>query len=460
MHPRLVRLLLIVIAASSAGLAPLHAQPQSLAFSEFRESRGRWQEVAAAVMNAENRKELRLQPGGGVIANGADGKTSNLLTRREYSDAEVYLEYLIPENSNSGVYLMGRYEVQVRDSFGVTEPGYSDAGGIYQRWDPARTPRGWEGRAPRVNAARPPGEWQSMSIIFRAPRFDVSGHKTEDARFVQVVHNGVVVQQDVPVTGPTQSATFTDERPAGPLMLQGDHGPVAYRNLRVRALDLRSPPATAEWRPLDLKRDFDLLLGEEVPGARVEDVLEVDENEIRGMYRWKAEGVTPSGLVVSKQRYSSFDVEFEITWGERGFAPRLGEAKNAGFLYHIQGTTPIWPPCLECQGMEGRLGDHFSIRGVNCHQLTLEGKWVEVPRREFSHGPRQLGADRAGWNTVRVEVRGTAARYFVNGQRVNEIRQAVFGGQPCKEGFIGFQAEHAEVTYRNLRIRVLPAGVE
>ena len=73
-------------------------------------------------------------------------------------------------------------------------------------------------------------------MTFRAPRFNDSGKKTENARFVKVVHNGVVIHEEVEVTGPTRSASFEDEGAWGPLMLQGDHGPVAYRNLLVRHL--------------------------------------------------------------------------------------------------------------------------------------------------------------------------------------------------------------------------------
>jgi hypothetical protein len=165
--------------------------------------------------------------------NGPDGKTSDILSRLEHGDVEVHVEFMVPKGSNSGVYLQGRYEVQILDSWGVEEPTHGDCGGIYQRW---RDGEGFEGHAPRENASRPPGEWQSFDIVFRAPRFDAAGGKTAHARFVSVVHNGVLVHQDVEVTGPTRAAAYEDEKPRGPLMLQGDHGPVAYRNIVVRGL--------------------------------------------------------------------------------------------------------------------------------------------------------------------------------------------------------------------------------
>ena len=90
------------------------------------------------------------------------------------------------------------------------------------------------GSAPRVNASRAPGQWQSFHVWFRAPRFDPSGRKIENARFLRVLHNGVPVQENVEVEGPTRAAMDIPEAAENPLMLQGDHGPVAYRNLYIR----------------------------------------------------------------------------------------------------------------------------------------------------------------------------------------------------------------------------------
>jgi len=168
-----------------------------------------------------------------ILDNGEKGKTSNLITKDEWGDVEVHVEFRLPPKSNSGVYLMARYEVQILDSFGVKQPKSGDCGGIYQRW---ANGKGFEGHAPRVNAAKPAGEWQSYDITFRAPRFDKDGKKTANACFVKVVHNGEVIHENVEVTGPTRSSTYNDEKPTGPLMLQGDHGPISYRNLRIRPL--------------------------------------------------------------------------------------------------------------------------------------------------------------------------------------------------------------------------------
>ena len=78
---------------------------------------------------------------------------------------------------------------------------------------------------------------EGIGLGVSAPRFDASGGKIENARFVKVAHNGVVVQEDVELKGPTRSSMPGPETARGPLMLQGDHGPVAYRNIRIKLLD-------------------------------------------------------------------------------------------------------------------------------------------------------------------------------------------------------------------------------
>ncbi|MHC4434505.1 MAG: TIM barrel protein, partial [Planctomycetota bacterium] len=129
---------------------------------------------------------------------------------------------------------MGRYEIQVFDSWNKTSPYPGiECGGIYQRWDESKDPKGFEGHSPRVNASRAPGQWQTFDVVFRAPRFDSSGRKLSNARFETVVHNGVLVHEDIELTGPTRAGLYNNEKPTGPLMIQGDHGPVAYRNVRI-----------------------------------------------------------------------------------------------------------------------------------------------------------------------------------------------------------------------------------
>ena len=170
---------------------------------------------------------------GGVLRNGPAGRTVNLVSSHAHGDLEAYLEFMVPKDSNSGVYFQGLYEIQILDSFGKKELSFSDCGGIYARYIDGKVVGG---TPPRVNASKAPGEWQSFRATFRAPRFDSAGRKTENARFLKVIHNGVTIHENVEVDGPTRASMTGPEAASGPLMLQGDHGPVSYRNIYVRSL--------------------------------------------------------------------------------------------------------------------------------------------------------------------------------------------------------------------------------
>lgn len=178
--------------------------------------------------------------GTGVLVNiPTEESNDHLFTSWTHGDLELELDFLMPKGSNSGIYLMGRYEVQLFDSWGVDDPQFSDVGGIYRRWDESRPEgeKGFEGSAPSLNAARAPGLWQHLKILFKAPEFNESGEKVANAMFEEVWLNGVMIQENVEVSGPTRAAAFDDEQAEGPLMIQGDHGPVALRNIKYKRYD-------------------------------------------------------------------------------------------------------------------------------------------------------------------------------------------------------------------------------
>ena len=201
----------------------------------WREPHGDWQVVGDVRAGGEGDRFLVATPGRGAIVNGETGRTSNILSKLEHGDVQAHIEFVVPAGSNSGVYFQGRYEIQILDSWGVEQLKHGDCGGIYQRW---KDGKGYDGHPPRKNASRPPGQWQSFDVVFRAPRFDANGKKIANGQFVKVIHNDVLVHENVELTGPTRAAIFGDEKPKGPLMLQGDHGPVAYRNIWVKPVTL------------------------------------------------------------------------------------------------------------------------------------------------------------------------------------------------------------------------------
>jgi hypothetical protein len=143
----------------------------------------------------------------------------DIYTEEKFGDCLVEVELMIPKGANSGVYLMGEYEVQVLDSFGKDKVGKSDMGAIYGI------------AAPTKNACKKAGEWQKFVIDFKAPRFE-DGKKTVNAKFCKVTLNDEVIHEDVEAPKPTGSE-LGKEVETGPLMLQGDHGPVAVRNIKI-----------------------------------------------------------------------------------------------------------------------------------------------------------------------------------------------------------------------------------
>jgi hypothetical protein len=213
--------------------------PRGVSLNAFRPVAS-WRGVGE-VAAVPGKTEFQTGGEGGILVNGTakDKQIPYLITRDEYGDARVELEFMIPKDSNAGVYLMGRYEVQVFDSLGKARVAYDDLGGIYQRFDPAlpKERQGFGGIAPMTNAAKAPGEWQTLDITFRAPRFDGAGKKTSDATFEKVLVNGLLVQENASTTGPTRSSPLEGEAPKGPIAIQGDHGPIAIRGFRVTALE-------------------------------------------------------------------------------------------------------------------------------------------------------------------------------------------------------------------------------
>ncbi|MEM9326894.1 MAG: family 16 glycoside hydrolase [Bacteroidota bacterium] len=197
-----------------------------------------WQIVGSVVSDFQERHHIGTTKGTGVLLNQqTPEQKAHIFTGFDHGDIELDIEFLMPKGSNSGIYFQSRYEIQLYDSWMVEALEPKDCGSIYERWDPSKPDgqQGYEGHPPRINAAKAPGLWQHFHIKFRAPRFDANGNKTANAVFEEVIHNGVTIHENVEVTGPTRAAITDDsEVPVAPLMIQGDHGPVAFRNIQFK----------------------------------------------------------------------------------------------------------------------------------------------------------------------------------------------------------------------------------
>ena len=169
-----------------------------------------------------------------VVPNAGD-----LATKQKFGDVQLHVEWAAPvevrgnsqNRGNSGIYLQGRYEVQVLDSY--RNPTYADgqAGAIYGQWPPL------------VNATRKPGEWQSYDIVFEAPKFQ--GEKLVKPAYLTVFLNGVLLHNHKELMGPTvhrQLAKYVAQPAEDSLVLQDHQQPVRYRNIWIRRLSRYDQP--------------------------------------------------------------------------------------------------------------------------------------------------------------------------------------------------------------------------
>lgn len=204
-----------------------------------------WQLVKEVQADIDKPNSLKTESGTGVLVNLFDQRKpgKDLFLNLQHGDMDLELDYMLGKSSNSGIYLQGRYEIQLMDSWGVADYKSADNGGIYERWDESKPTgqQGFEGYSPRQNVSRAPGLWQHLKISFQAPRFDAKGKKIENARILLVELNGVLIQDDVELSGPTRGSMDSKESASGPLRFQGDHGAIAFKNIRYAIYDQPHP---------------------------------------------------------------------------------------------------------------------------------------------------------------------------------------------------------------------------
>lgn len=403
-------------------------------------------------LNAWKTSNFKIIDSSYLVA-GAGGLTS----KQPFGDMQMHIEWRVNDSlkvngqkgGNSGIYIMGKYEVQMLESF-VNET-YADgqAGAVYGQYPPL------------VNAATPQGNWNSYDIVFKAPVFE-KGKIKEKARLT-LLHNGVLVQNNQVYEGPTLHKKVTSysevHSEKAPIYIQYHNDPIEFKNIWVREITEQKQLEKVVWTnpfPVgELNKTYSTSEKENPEGNKL---FEVKENSIEVLYNWIGQKA-PFGIITTNKEYGYYNLELEYKWGERKFEPRLEAKRDAGICFHIQGEKIVWPVSLECQIQEGDTGDLWVIKGPKVTVIEGDGKEkvLDSKIKAYFQNVKYKNYEIEGWNMVKLEVRGSeSAKFYVNGHLVNEIKNLFdVNGNPLTKGSISLQAEGAEITYRNVRIQEL-----
>ena len=360
---------------------------------------------------------LTVKPGAGAI-----------VSKERFSDCQMHIEWRSPEKvtgdgqnrGNSGVFLMGLYEVQVLDSYLNKTYANGQAGSVYKQY------------APLVNACRAPGQWQSYDIVFKAPRFNNDGSLKTPA-YLTLFQNGVLVQDRVELKGSTRwtgKPSYEKHPFELPVSLQ-DHGcGVSYRNIWVRRYNTQNllGPSLKGWysylgdsKFLDPENNFAMENG----------VLHVLGKHF--------------GYLATVDSYQNFHLKVVFRWGKRQWEPRATGKRDSGVLYYFASGEPdaVWPKSIECQIQEGDCGDIWCV-GTNMDSANKsEEAWGMKHLFRTADFENPFGQ----WNTIEIIANGNQIEHYVNGHLVNSATNTSVGA-----GRILLQSEGAEVYYKCVEI--------
>ena len=432
----------IAIAPASDGIHPesdgvgLNILPPADAVTLIARSTGATMRYANRPYPMTNMTQDDLLNAQGYMAVG--NGSGDLSSTTSFGDARIHIEWLSPPGGegqlagNSGVYLQGKYELQVLGTMPGDDPLAPNEAGAFYNIKPADT-----------NASFGPGEWQAYDIWFRAARFDDNGNKAENAR-ATVYWNGMLIHDDIELPHPTGSQRAAGESPAdglpyqiGPLVLQ-DHatraeGPVRYRNAWIAPLDDAPAPTPGEWTRLfeDTDESDWLIRGGRATYERKDGVL-VGTSVPN----------SPNTFYTTKKTYADFELIYEFhVHPELNSGVQIRSAIMGG-VDNRDGNLQGYQIEIDPAPRAFSAGIYDERRRGWLHPLHT----TPSPRRAFRPGE---------WNTVRVLAHGDTIRTWINGVPASEIFDAM-----TPEGHIGFQVHDVggrqdpmTVEFRNARIR-------
>ncbi|MEM7309937.1 MAG: family 16 glycoside hydrolase [Planctomycetota bacterium] len=183
-------------------------------------------ELVDAELDPDDTTRLMVKKGVNALTNTGNDAPTDYASKQLFGDARIHAEFMLPDGGDSGILLMGRYEIDLRDSDPDRRLTPEHCGGI-------AAGAGFDGAAPRFHAYSNEGQWHKVDVDFQAPRFDAAGRKVENARILRVQMDGTLLHENVELPGPT-AGLEGPEVAAGPLVLQGARTHVAFGNVRVR----------------------------------------------------------------------------------------------------------------------------------------------------------------------------------------------------------------------------------
>ncbi|GAA5481637.1 3-keto-disaccharide hydrolase [Haloferula sargassicola] len=247
---------------------------------------------------------------------------------------------------------------------------------------------------------------------------------------------------------------------------------------RILPLLLLAPLSAEEsgWKS-PFAEGWRVTLEDQAPGEDPEGLVHF-ENGVIHMYRDVPNGEkVPFGVITTDEKFSDYQLRFEYRWIGKQFEPRAKDLRDAGVIYHVQDASKVWPSGTECQVQEGDTGDLIFIRTGGLTWMRPAGQSAPDGQGEPGLLPENGGIPRffepswpyigrfeeadspSGWNRVEIRVEGDEAVHIVNDRIIARIAGMVGeDGQPLTAGRISFQLEAAEIQYRHIRIRELPAA--